>query len=158
MSNFIMCNVNVKTNLLCAGHFVKIILSAGMCSDRGTDGGWGHGLRGAEMQGRVEGRALTRIQASAREGGRLSRAEHEKTSHHGGTPFLNRFIIDCVGNGTRKGGGAERQRAGTRLEREIGSQRAMYVAEIERNRESERRQTGRNKQQVAKTTDRHTKS
>jgi hypothetical protein len=71
---------------------------------------------------------------------------------------LNRFIIDCVGNGTRKGGGAERQRAGTRLEREIGSQRAMYVAEIERNRESERRQTGRNKQQVAKTTDRHTKS
>jgi hypothetical protein len=129
---------------------VKIILSAGMCSGGGTGGGWGHGLRGAETQGRVEGRVLTRIQASAR----LSRSE---TSHHRETPSFSRFV-DCVGNGRRKGGGAERQSAGTRLEREIGSQRAMYVAEIERNREAERRQAGRNKQQVAKTTDRHAKS
>lgn len=136
---------------------MKIILSAGMCSGGGTGGGWGHGLRDAETQGRVEGRVLTRIQASAREAARLSRSEHEKTSHHRETPSFNRFI-DCVGNGRRKGGGAERQRAGTRLEREIGSQRAMYVAEIERNREAERRQAGRNKQQVAKTTDRHAKS
>jgi hypothetical protein len=148
-----------------------------MCQGGGTGGGWGHGLRGAQMQGRVEGRVLTRIQASAREAGRLSRSEHEKTgrlsrsadehekagrlsrsqhektSHHRETPSFNRFM-DCVG---RKSG-AERQRDGTRLEREIGSQRAMYVAEIERNREAERRQAGRNKQQVAKTRDRHAKS
>ena len=136
---------------------MKIILSAGMCQGGGTGGGWGHGLRGAEMQGRVEGRVMTRIQASAREAGRLSRSKHEKTSHHRETSPFNR-VIDCVGNGRRKGGGTERQRDGTRLEREIGSQRAMYVAEIERNREAERRQAGRNKQQVAKTTDRHAKS